>query len=98
MTAPAEYVLREANVLDQSGSFEGPLHVHVRNGRVLAVGRQLAANVAPSVDFSGLWLLPGVFDCHDHVAFSTTSLERVLSTPVPRWERDAGRTATATPR
>jgi dihydroorotase len=85
MQTSADYVLREANVLDESGGFAGPLDVHVRAGRVAAMGRDLPADGAPEVDCSGLWLLPGMFDCHDHLAFSTTSVEEVLSTPVTSW-------------
>lgn len=91
-----EYVLREANVLDRSGGFGGPLDVHVRDGRVVAVAENVAAPDAPSVDFSGLWLLPGVFDCHDHLTFSTASLGELLATPVTRWTLEAARNARVT--
>ncbi len=96
VTASAEYVLREANVLDQGGSFVGPLDVHVSDGRVVAVGRHQSATAAPSVDFSDQWLMPGVFDCHDHVTFSTVNIAEVLSTPVTRWALEASRNARAT--
>jgi imidazolonepropionase-like amidohydrolase len=96
MQTSADYVLREANVLDESGGFVGPVDVHVRAGRVAAVGPNLAADGAPAVDCSGLWLLPGVFDCHDHLTFSTTSVEEVLSTPVTSWALQAARNARVT--
>jgi N-acyl-D-aspartate/D-glutamate deacylase len=67
----SEFVLREASVLDEGGGFTAPLDVHVREGRVAAVGEDVRAD-APSVDGAGLWLLPAIFDCHDHVAFSMT--------------------------
>ncbi len=39
---------------------------------VSAVGAALVAPPgAPVYDFSGLLLMPGVFDCHAHVAVST---------------------------
>jgi imidazolonepropionase-like amidohydrolase len=91
-----EYVLREATVLDRGGSFDGPLDVHVRDGRVVAVGRALSAPGVPSVDFSGLWLMPGVFDCHCHLSFSTVDLGKVLATPVTRWVLEAARNARTT--
>lgn len=96
MSAPAEYVLREANVLDAGGSFAGPLDVHVRDERVAAVGRALPAHGAPSYDFAGLWLVPGVFDCHDHLTMSTSHLAEVLNTPVTYWALEAARNARAT--
>jgi imidazolonepropionase-like amidohydrolase len=91
-----ELLLREANVLDAGGSFTGPVDVHVRDGRVAAVGHDLPAGEARSVDFSGLWLMPGVFDCHDHVAFSTVDMAELLSTPVTRWTLEAARNARRT--
>jgi imidazolonepropionase-like amidohydrolase len=78
------FVLREAEVLDASGSFDGPLDVHVAGGRVAAIGRALTAD-APSFDFSGLWLMPGLVDCHDHVALSTVDLAEVMRRPLTEW-------------
>ena len=90
------YVLRDANVLDEGGGFAGPLDVHVGGGAVVAVGRGLAVDGIPSIDFSGLWLLPGIFDCHDHVAFSTVDMAEVLATPVTAWALEAARNARTT--
>ena len=49
-----------------------------------------------SVDFSGLWLMPGVFDCHDHLSFSTVEMTEVLATPVSQWALEAARNARLT--
>ena len=89
------FTLREAQVLDRAGSFVGPLDVRVEDGRVAAVGANLPGGKA-SIDFSGLWLMPGVFDCHDHVTFSTVDLGEVLSTPVTQWALEAAKNARAT--
>ena len=51
------FVLREANVLDRGGGFEGPLDVRVEDGRVAAVGADLPANDLPSHDLASLELL-----------------------------------------
>ncbi len=91
-----EYVLREANVLDESGGFEGPVDVYIRGGRVAKVALDVAAPDARSIDFSGLWLLPGIFDCHDHLTLSTASLGEILATPVTRWVLEAARNARVT--
>jgi imidazolonepropionase-like amidohydrolase len=96
MTVPECYVLREANVLDVSGSFVGPLDIRVEHDRVAQLGRNLHAPDLDSIDFSDLWLMPGVFDCHDHVTFSTVDLAAVLSTPITRWTLDAARNAQVT--
>jgi imidazolonepropionase-like amidohydrolase len=90
------FTLREANVLDQAGSFAGPLDIRVENGRIAAVGANLPAADGPSVDFSGLWILPGVFDCHDHLGLSTVEMAEVLNTPVSRWALEAARNARLT--
>lgn len=93
---PSSLVLREAQVLDESGSFEGPTDVLVVDGRVEALGPNLSSNGAASIDCAGLWLMPGVFDCHDHLAFSTTDLAEVLRTPVTQWALEAARNARVT--
>ncbi|MGH3133003.1 MAG: hypothetical protein ACRDNY_04555 [Gaiellaceae bacterium] len=67
------FVLRGASVLDESCSFSGPLDVRVEDGAVAAVCGGLQSNDAAELDFSGLWLMPGVFDCHLHAAWQRTS-------------------------
>jgi imidazolonepropionase-like amidohydrolase len=96
VTGPASFVLREAQVLDESGSFTGPTDVRVVDGRIAEVGAAIPDDGAPSIDFSGLWLMPGVFDCHDHVAFSTVDMAEVLTTPVSRWALETARNARRT--
>jgi imidazolonepropionase-like amidohydrolase len=77
----SEYVLRGANVLDAAGGFDGPTDVHVREGRIVAVGPNLTADAA-SADFSDLWVMPGVFDCHDHLSQSWLTVMDALRTPI----------------
>jgi imidazolonepropionase-like amidohydrolase len=90
------YVLREVMVLDRSGGFSGPVDIHVEHGRIAAVGRDLPAQGAPSIDFSGLWLLPGIFDCHDHLTMSTVDIGEVMRTPVTQWALEAAQNARLT--
>jgi imidazolonepropionase-like amidohydrolase len=89
-------VLRGAHVLDEACSFSGPLDVHIADGVVAAVGGDLPVGEALDVDFSGLWLMPGVFDCHLHVACSSLDLGEALSTPVTRWALEAASNARRT--
>ena len=96
MSATRHYVLREAHVLDVQGGFAGPLDVRVENGRIAEVGKNLQAREVRSFDFSGLWLLPGIFDCHDHIAFSTVNMAEVMSTPVTQWSLEAAQNARVT--
>ena len=91
-----EFVLRDVNVLDEAGGFAGPLDVHISEGTVRAVGANLSRADAPSVDFSDLWLLPGVFDCHDHVALSSINGYECLRRPISEWVLEAARQARVT--
>jgi imidazolonepropionase-like amidohydrolase len=90
------FVLRNANVLDESGGFEGPLDVSVRDGVVAEVGAGLQVDSARSLDAAELWLMPGVFDCHLHVALSSMDMLSCLRTPVSRWALQAGANARVT--
>lgn len=96
MTGSPSFVLREVQALDESGSFSGPTDVHVVEGRIAAVGPDPSADGAQSIDFSGLWLMPGVFDCHDHITFSTVEMGELLRTPVTRWALESARNARVT--
>jgi imidazolonepropionase-like amidohydrolase len=90
VTAP-DLVLRRAQVLDEGGGFTGAVDVHVQDGRVAALKANLDAAGAVEVDCAGLWLLPGVFDCHDHVTLSTVDMLEVLQTPVSQWALESAR-------
>jgi imidazolonepropionase-like amidohydrolase len=90
------FVLRGANVLDEGGGFAGPLDVLVDEGRVAAVEARVDADDAPSVDAAGLWLLPGIFDCHDHVTMSSLDLAECLGRPLSEWALETARNARVT--
>jgi imidazolonepropionase-like amidohydrolase len=92
----SSFVLREASVLDESGSFSGPADIHVADGRVAAVGPRLTCAEAAEHDFSGLFVMPGMFDCHLHLAMSTLDLREALSTPVTQWALEAAGNARRT--
>lgn len=90
------FVLRGASVLDESGGFEGPLDVRVAEGVVAAVGRGVPAEGLRELDCSGLWLMPGVFDCHVHVAVSSVDALELMRTPITQWALEAARNARRT--
>jgi imidazolonepropionase-like amidohydrolase len=76
-------VLRGVHALDASGSFSDPLDVVVIDGVVAAVApMSRAPEGAIQVDGDGLWLMPGVFDCHVHVGMSSTDTLENLQTPL----------------
>jgi imidazolonepropionase-like amidohydrolase len=85
------YVLRHANVLEEDGGFGGPVDVVVEHGTIVAVEADASAPGAVSVDCDGLWVMPGVFDCHDHVAFSSFDQSELLRMPITQWALEAGR-------
>jgi imidazolonepropionase-like amidohydrolase len=87
------FVLREVAVLDESGGFENGIDVLVEDGVIAAVGPRLHAGDAVSYDCSGLWLLPGVVDCHSHLAVSSLDPLERLRTPVTQWALEAARNA-----
>jgi len=77
--------LRGANVLDESGGFDGPLDVTVDNGVITGVGPDLSADASHVVvDGEGLWLLPGIFDCHVHTGLASFDAAELLHTPISR--------------
>ncbi len=41
----------------------------VRDGRILALGTDLADSDAETMDAGGRWILPGLIDCHTHLVF-----------------------------
>lgn len=76
-----EYVVRNAHVVSMDPEI-GDLEdgdVHVRNGRIVAVGRNLRVQ-APKVDGSGMIAMPGLIDTHWHL---WTTLYRAMSSSSP---------------
>ncbi len=78
-----DFVLREAHVLDESGRFGDPVDVAVRAGVIRALGPGLGLEPdVVDVDARGLWLMPGVVDCHAHVTQSTYDPFELVTTPL----------------
>lgn len=70
----ASIFIAGVHALDRSGSFTGPVDISVVDGRVAGVGRSLRpARDQPRLDGHGLWLLPGIFDCHLHAGLASWS-------------------------
>jgi dihydroorotase-like cyclic amidohydrolase len=68
-------------VLDETGGFTHPIDILVEHGVVVALGQNLSP---PPREFElegdGLWLLPGVFDCHVHTGLSSYETLELLRT------------------
>ncbi|GAA2580356.1 amidohydrolase family protein [Dactylosporangium fulvum] len=66
------FVLRGVRALDSHGYFSDPVDVAVRGQHIAAVATNLPRSaLSCDIDAEGLWLMPGVFDCHAHVTFAT---------------------------
>ncbi|MCV0402764.1 MAG: amidohydrolase family protein [Chloroflexi bacterium] len=66
-------------VIDGTGAAPARADIVVEDGRIVEIGPGLDGDV--SVDVTGRTLLPGMFDCHTHVAVSTIDLLEELQTP-----------------
>ncbi len=79
----ADLALRGVRVLDAGGGFTEPLDVTVAGARIAAVARNAPApEGALEVDAAGLWLMPGIVDCHTHTGMSSTDTLANLRTPL----------------
>jgi imidazolonepropionase-like amidohydrolase len=83
--APPDLFVRGANVMDETGGFTGPLDVLVERGVVTGIGRDLSPGTSQvRLEGEGLWLLPGIFDCHVHTGLSSFDTLELLRTPFSR--------------
>jgi len=92
----AAFVLRNASVLAVDGSFSDPQDVAVEEGIVAELGANLPARGGPAYDLTGLWVMPGVFDYHDHISWSTLDETERLRTPITQWCLEAAQNFRAT--
>jgi imidazolonepropionase-like amidohydrolase len=72
-------VFHGGQVFDGTGAAPAAADVVVEDGRILAVGPGLDGD--ESVDCSGMTVLPGLFDCHVHLAVTDISAQRFQQTP-----------------
>lgn len=72
-------VFRGGRVFDGTGAAPADADVVIEDGRVANVGPGLDGDEA--VDCAGTTILPGLFDCHVHVAVSTLDLLRIANSP-----------------
>lgn len=80
---PVSLVLRGVRVLDEAGGFTDPVDLMTTGGRVKALAPRLpAARGHRDIDADGLWLLPGVVDCHVHIGLPSFDALELLRTPL----------------
>lgn len=69
-----DLVLAGGRVLDERNGVDGVMDVAVKDGRIAAVGENLAAGARRVEDVSGSIVAPGLIDIHTHVYHKATSL------------------------
>jgi imidazolonepropionase-like amidohydrolase len=90
--ADQQILLRNATLFDATGSPpRAAVDVLIDEGRIARVGRDVAAqNGAEVLDLGGRFLLPGLIDCHVHLAFNGDADEVArlpgIATPVLAWQ------------
>lgn len=76
------FTLRAVRVLDAGGGFTPPRDLRVDGEVITALAPALPIDRGViDVDGAGLWLLPGIVDCHVHLATHTGDLGEALRTP-----------------
>jgi dihydroorotase len=66
-----DLVLKGGHVIDPKNNRDGVFDVAIQDGRIAAVGRDLAGK--RQIDVRGLYVTPGLVDLHVHVFFNTAN-------------------------
>ncbi|MEW9835296.1 amidohydrolase/deacetylase family metallohydrolase [Mesorhizobium marinum] len=69
-----DLVLKGGRVLDERNGVDGVLDVAIKDGRIAAVGSDLAGQAKRVEDVGGAIVAPGLIDIHTHVYHKATSL------------------------
>ncbi|HUG44557.1 MAG TPA: amidohydrolase [Acidobacteriota bacterium] len=67
--AAEEFLIRNASVMTVSNGTIENASVLIRDGKIAAVGRDIQIGTeTKEVDATGMWVTPGIIDCHSHIA------------------------------
>jgi imidazolonepropionase-like amidohydrolase len=61
-------LLRNGNIITVSGETVTGGDILIRDGKIVGVGKGLAAPGAETIDLQGRWVMPGIIDSHSHIA------------------------------
>jgi dihydroorotase len=70
----AELILKGGRVIDPRNGRDELADIAFADGKVAAIGRDLAAGGAETIDVAGKLVVPGLIDLHTHVYWGGTSL------------------------
>ncbi|MDQ0778759.1 imidazolonepropionase-like amidohydrolase [Streptomyces aurantiacus] len=72
-------VVRGGQVFDGTGADPAEADITFEGGRIIDVGHGLDGDVL--IDASGMSIIPGLFDCHVHVAVSGADMPSMTARP-----------------
>jgi imidazolonepropionase-like amidohydrolase len=79
---PASLILRSVRMLDERGEFGEPCDLATRDGLITAVRPRLRRDPGMrDVDGQGLFVMPGVFDCHVHTGLASFDESELAGAP-----------------
>src|SRR6476620_9011373 len=65
-------VIKDGHVIDPKNKVDGIMDVAIRDGKIVAVGKNIdAKNAVQVVNAKGLYVMPGLIDIHTHDFFGT---------------------------
>ena len=68
-----QILLEDMNIFDvKDGTFKNNMDILIENDIIKNVGKIKETNVEKRIDCSGKFAVPGLFECHAHIAFLTT--------------------------
>ena len=68
-----DILIRSGHLLDGSGAADAPADLAIRDGRIAAIGTNLASEAGRVIDASGLAVAPGFIDIKTHSDFTDQS-------------------------
>ena len=87
--AKYDLIVKGGRVIDPSRKLDAIRDVAIAQGRIAAIGADLPAGVAETIDARGKLVVPGLIDIHTHAARSKEGPELCLADGVTGWI-DAG--------
>jgi len=88
-TTKYDLIIKGGRVIDPSRKLDAARDVAIANGRIAAIGANLHATAADTIDATGKLVVPGLIDIHTHAARAKEAAVLCLADGVTGWI-DAG--------